>query len=106
MAVLLAGCPQNEVRVTPGSGTGQVQTQSRSETVFYNGKQYVFDLNHVSGSQFALKVSPMSATQEKDAVALATSSVGYFACPSGKAGKLSGKPEFSGRTWKMTAFCS
>jgi hypothetical protein len=104
MAVLLAGCPQNEPRIT--SSAGAVQTQSRSEPVFYNGKTYTLDLDHLSGAQFALKVSPMSAAQEKDAVAVATSSVGYFACPSGKPGKLTGKPEFSGRTWKMTAICS
>jgi hypothetical protein len=107
-ALLLAGCNHtgNKVRISNSAAVAEIQTTSRSEPIFYNGRTYQFDLTPASNGQFALKVSPMAANQEKDAIALATSSLGYYACVSGKAGKLVGKPQFSGKTWKMDATCS
>jgi hypothetical protein len=106
--VLLTACPQKSdtISVTNDAALKAVQATARTEPVFYNGKTYTLDLTPAGNGQFALKVSPMKATQEKDAVAVATSSVGYFACPGGKAGKLAAKPQFTGQTWKMTAVCS
>ncbi len=107
-ALTLAACNQkpNEVRVTSESAVAKVQSTSRSEPIFYNGKTYQFDLSPNGNGQFALKVSPMTAAQQKDAVQLATSSLGYYACVDGKAGKLLGVPTHAGKTWKMTARCS
>jgi hypothetical protein len=107
-AIALAACDQKpkEIRVTNESAVAKVQSTSRSEPIFYNGKTYQFDLAPNGGGTFALKVSPMTAAQQKDAVALATSSLGYYACVDGKAGKLLSEPSFAGKTWKMTASCS
>ncbi len=108
VSLALAACntKPNEVRVTSESAVAKVQSTSRSEPIFYNGKTYQFDLSPKGDGQFALKVSPMTATQQKDAVQLATSSLGYYACVDGKAGKLVAGPSFAGKTWKMTARCS
>ncbi len=107
-ALALAGCNQkpSEVRVTNESAVAKVQSTSRSEPIVYNGKTYQFDLAPNGDGQFALKVSPMTAAQQKDAVQLAISSLGYYACVDGKAGKLLGEPTHAGKTWKMTARCS
>jgi hypothetical protein len=108
LATTLAACDQKpkEVRVTNESAVAKVQSTSRSEPIFYNGKTYQFDLTPNASGEFALKVSPMTAAQRKDAVQLATSSLGYYACVDGKAGKLMGEPSFTGKTWKMTAKCN
>ena len=50
-------------------------------------------------------VSGMSASQQKDAVAVATSSLGYFACPEGQKGKLLANPAYAGGKWRMPAKC-
>jgi hypothetical protein len=106
LAVLLAACSQKkEARITTEDAVADVQNTRRSEPIFYNGKTYRFELDPTSAGQFALKVSPMTAAQEKDAVAVATSSLGYFACPEGKKGKLTGKPRFAGSAWTMQAVC-
>ncbi len=103
----LAGCAKKvaEVRVAKSDAVAEIQSRSRSEPIFYNGKTYQFNLDPAGEGKFALQVSPMAASQQKDAVALATSSLGYYACPSGSAGKLVDKPTFGGKTWKMTAVC-
>jgi hypothetical protein len=107
-AVALTACNQKpkDVRITDASAVAKVQSTSRSEPIFYNGKTYQFDLTPNGNGDFALKVSPMSAAQQKDAVQLATSSLGYYACVDGRAGKLVSGPSFAGKTWKMTAKCS
>ncbi len=110
VALTLSACSQTskDIRVTnkKAAAVAQVQATSRSEPIFYNGKTYQFDLFPRGEGLFALKVSPMRATQEKDAVAVATSSLGYYACADGKAGQLLGKPAFSGKTWTLQARCS
>ncbi len=104
----LTACSQKpkDVRITDASAVSKVQSTSRSEPIFYNGKTYQFDLTPNGNGEFALKVSPMSAAQQKDAVQLATSSLGYYACIDARAGKLVSGPTFAGKTWKMTAMCS
>jgi hypothetical protein len=108
IALTLCNCTRKsaEVRVTSDAAVAEVQAKSRSEPIFYNGKTYQFNLDPVTGGRFALSVSPMSPAQQNDAVALATSSLGYYACVSGKAGKLVDKPEYAVKTWKMTAVCN
>ena len=104
----LIACAQKpkQVRVADSDAVAELQSKSRSEPIFYNGKTYRFELKPAGGGEFALQVSPMSQSQEKDAVAVATSSLGYYACVSGKAGRLTGKPTFAGKSWRMTAACS
>jgi hypothetical protein len=104
----LTACNQKpkDVRITDVSAVAKVQSTSRSEPIFYNGKTYQFDLSPTGDGQFAIKVSPMTAAQQKDAVQLAISSLGYYACVDGRAGRLVAGPSFAGKTWKMTARCS
>jgi hypothetical protein len=52
-----------------------------------------------------MTISGMSAKQQKDAEAVATSSLGYFACPEGQRGKLTTNPAYSGGKWRMQARC-
>jgi hypothetical protein len=107
-ALALAACnpKPKDVHVTSSTALAKVQSTSRSEPIFYNGKTYQFDLSPNGNGEFALKVSPMSAAQQRDAVQLATSSLGYYACVNGRAGRLVNGPTFQGKTWKMTAKCS
>jgi hypothetical protein len=77
----------------------------RSEPIFYNGKTYKLDFAPGEGGAFDMAVGGMTAKQEKDAVAVATSSLRYFACPDGKTGKLTNKPAYASGAWKMQARC-
>ena len=54
---------------------------------------------------YDMTVSGMSAKQQKDAEAVATSSLGYFACPDGQRGKLQNRPSYSDAKWRMQAKC-
>jgi hypothetical protein len=106
----LCACSQkdNGVRVgvhKPAAKPVTPTPVSRSEPVFYNGKTYRVNLTPGFGGVFLVAVGGMSEAQQKDAVAVATSSVRYFGCPDGKTGKLSDTPKFDGASWKMTARC-
>ena len=52
-----------------------------------------------------MTVSGMSAKQRKDAEAVATSSLAYFACPEGQRGRLQNTPAFTNAKWHMQAKC-
>ena len=56
-------------------------------------------------AKFDMAVSGMSAKQKKDAVAVATSSLGYFACPDGQKGRLQNDPAYAEAKWRMQAKC-
>lgn len=106
-----AGCAEKpKVNVT-SKAAQKVHTASRSEPVFYNGKTYRlrYDYNEASNA-FDMKVTgetgTMTGEQQKDAVAIATSSLRYFACPDGQSGVLTGAPKFSGGAWAMSARCA
>jgi hypothetical protein len=104
----LAACQStdNGVRISAEKAApAAVVAKARSEPIFYNGKTYQLDFSPVGGGTFAMAVGGMSAKQEKDAVAVATSSLRYFACPEGKSGKLSSKPAYANGNWKMQARC-
>ena len=79
--------------------------KSRSEPIFYNGRTYQLDFSLVSGGVYDMSVSGMSAKQQKDAVAVATSSLGYYACPDGQKGRLQNEPVYEGSQWRMQAKC-
>jgi len=104
----LAACNNeaNGVRIsTEKAAPPPVAIKARSEPVFYNGKTYQLDLSPAAGGHFDMAVAGMTAKQEKDAVAVATSSLRYFACPDGKSGQLSSKPAYTAGAWKMRARC-
>ena len=107
-AIAVTACAEkSKVDVTSNP---TVQTKSRSEPIFYNGKNYRLQYDYNDGSNaFDMKVSGKSAKmgsgQQKDAVAIATSSLRYFACPDGQSGHLTGEPKFADGTWAMQARC-
>lgn len=105
-ALGLAGCSSNSsVRVTHDKPQAQVVMTPRSEPIFYNGKTYHLDFAPRGPGLFEMAVSGMGPSQQKDAVAVATSSLGYFACPDGLTGKLQANPVYSDGKWRMQAKC-
>ena len=103
--ILLAGCGGPDVRVTNGSAQ-TVQTKSRSEPIFYNGKTYKLDYSYSqSASHFDMKVSGMGPKQRNDAIAVATSSLRYFACPESQKGHLIGEAAYVDKAWTLQARC-
>ena len=109
IALVLIGCSSRDtgVRVTAEKPAAPVVpiAKPRSEPIFYNGKTYHLDFAPSGGGVFAMVVKGMNAKQQKDAVAVATSSLRYFACPEGKTGVLNNKPVYNGNLWKMNAHC-
>jgi hypothetical protein len=106
----LAACSQkdNGVRVgtdKPVAKSAIPKPVSRSEPVFYNGKTYRVNLTPGRDGIYNVAVNGMNGGQQKDAVAVATSSVRYFGCPDGKTGKLTDAPVYDGGSWKMSARC-
>jgi lipopolysaccharide export system protein LptC len=108
IAILLAACNNqaNGVRVSTEKASAPVITKPRSEPIFYNGKTYQLNFAPAGQGRFDMAVNGMSAKQEKDAVAVATSSLRYFACPDGKTGQLIGAPAYAAGAWKMQARCA
>jgi hypothetical protein len=107
-AGFIAGCSQggNGVRVTNDSAAAAVPSEnSRREPIFYNGKTYQLEFAAVDAGRFAMTVNGMSQGQQKDAVAVATSSLRYFKCPDGQNGVLTDKPRYVDKQWRMTARC-
>ena len=102
---LLPGCASKS-NVNINGGPATVQTKSRSEPIFYNGKTYQLDFAPAGKGTFNMAVAGMGPKQEKDAVQLATSSLRYYACPDGKTGKLLNQPSYAGGTWRMAAHCA
>lgn len=104
--ILLGGCSsKSKVNINRTSQT--VQTNSRSEPIFYNGKTYQLDYTYAEGQgAFDMKVSGLGPKQQQDAVNIATSSLGYFACPDGQRGKIIGQPIYVDRKWNLSASCA
>lgn len=101
----LSACgTESGVRVTSGKPAAPAP-QARSEPVFYNGKTYRLDFGPRGGGVYDMTVSGMSPKQQKDAEAVATSSLGYFACPEGQRGKLRNTPSYADAKWRMQAAC-
>ena len=102
---LLGGCTsKSKVNINRTSQT--VQTNSRSEPIFYNGKTYQLDYTYAEGQgAFDMKVSGLGPKQQQDAVNIATSSLGYFACPDGQRGRIIGQPRYASDKWTIQAKC-
>lgn len=106
LAALVAACSKSEpnIRITKDKPQAALP-KSRSEPIFYNGKTYQLDFSLTSGGVYDMVVSGMTAKQQKDAVAVATSSLGYYACPDGQKGRLQNQPTFADSKWRMQAKC-
>lgn len=111
VSVLLAACSSKPGNIDINSGGARkVQTQSRSEPIFYNDKHYALNYTYNDAmNAFDMKVSgttaPMKPDSQKDAVNIASSSLGYFACPDGQRGHLVGTPKFKSGVWALQARC-
>jgi hypothetical protein len=106
----LAACSESSsgVRITkvePQAAPAVVQAQPKSEPVFYNGKVYQVSFAPDPAGGYAMSVSGMQVTQQKDAVAVSTSSLRHFACKEKQSGKLLTQPTYSNTQWRMTAHC-
>jgi hypothetical protein len=108
LIALLSGCSSDKtgIRVTNDSAAASSATGSRREPIFYNGKTYQLDFAPLDGGSFAMAVSGMGKGQQKDAVAVATSSLRCFKCPDGQNGTLTDQPEYVDSQWRMTARCT
>lgn len=105
LAAAVTGCKTaSTVRITNEKPAPE-QVAARSEPIFYNGKTYKLDFAPRSGGVYDMAVSGMSGKQKKDAVAVATSSLGYFACPDGQKGRLQNDPAYADAKWRMQAKC-
>jgi hypothetical protein len=104
VVALAAGCSDGKrFRITKAP---TVQTKPRSEPIFYNGKTYRLDYAYAKDRRaFDMRISGMTKTQEKDAIAVATSSLRYFACIDGQQGQLIGTPAYDGGVWSLQAKC-
>ena len=108
LSLTLLGCTQkdNGVRISAEIPVAPAPVQkARNEPIFYNGKTYQLRMVPAEGGNYDMSVAGMSAGQQKDAVAVATSSLRYFACPDGKTGKLTNQPRYADASWKMSARC-
>jgi len=102
---LLAGCTTGS-KVNFYRTPATVQTTSRSEPIFYNGKTYQLDYNYIEGKgAFDMKVSGLGPRQQQDAMNIATSALSYFACPDGQRGKIMGLPIYVGKKWTAYGKC-
>jgi hypothetical protein len=108
LILVLSGCSSDKgtIRVTNDSAAAGSSANSRREPIFYNGKTYQLDFAPLEGGRFAMAVNGMSKSQQKDAVAVATSSLRYFKCPDGQNGTLTDQPQYIDNQWRMTARCS
>jgi hypothetical protein len=95
----------NALRITQEPLADKVQAKSRSEPIFYNGKTYQLDFGPDANGGYAMAVSGMSAKQEKDAVAVSTSALRYYACKDSQTSKLISKPAYRNTKWEMSAQC-
>ena len=107
-AALLSACANSPsaVRITNEPTAAAAQAKPRSEPIFYNGKTYTLDFAPQAGGGYAMAVSPMTSKQEKDAVAVATSALRYYACKDSQQSSLMNKARFADNAWRMTAKCS
>ncbi len=105
LGLVLAGCKTaSTVRITSEKPAPE-QAAARSEPIFYNGKTYKLDFAPRTGGVYDMAVSGMGPKQKKDAVAVAISSLGYFACPEGQKGRLQNDPAYADAKWRMQAKC-
>jgi PBP1b-binding outer membrane lipoprotein LpoB len=107
---LLASACSNEaagVRLThdaPASTAPAVAPVARNEPVFYNGKVYQVALQPEAGG-YGLNVSGMTAAQQKDAIAVATSTLHHFTCRDSQKARFSTQPSYASGLWQFHGNC-
>lgn len=109
-ALALSACTKKNTAVdvthNQSAKVAAVQAKPRSEPIFFNGKTYQLDFAPAGEPGiFSMSVAGMNAKQQKDAVQMATSSLGYYACPSAR-GALVGTPSYDGARWSLRARCA
>jgi hypothetical protein len=108
IALGLAACTQkpDDIRVTQSPAPAKPKPlQARTEPIFYNGKTYTLKFAPAGQGTYKVSVLGMTDAQQKDAVAVATSSIRYFTCPDGQTGKLTNQPRYAANAWTMSARC-
>jgi hypothetical protein len=106
-ALMLTGCKTSSNVTINQHGTAQMQTASRSEPIFYNGKTYRLDFSYLqSAKTFDMRVSGMGPKQQNDAEAVATSGLRYFACTDSQSSQLIGGPSYNNGVWNVQAKCA
>jgi hypothetical protein len=110
LALLLAACSREPVRIENTKPAEPPPTKPapvvkfRKEPIFYNGKTYQLSFGEGKGDT-AMRVAGMTAKQQKDAEAVATSSLRYFKCKDSQSSKLTSGPRYIENVWEMTARC-
>ena len=107
LALLLSACSNDAagVRLTHDvPAAPMVVSGPRNEPVFYNGKVYHVALLPEQGG-YALNVSGMTSAQQKDAVALATSSFHHFTCKDSQKVQFGGAPTYASGQWQFHGNC-
>jgi hypothetical protein len=111
LAASLGACSRDPVRIEntkpaepPPKPTPAPAAKLRKEPIFYNGKTYQLSFGEGKGNT-VMRVAGMTAKQQKDAEAVATSSLRYFKCKDGQGSKLTSGPRYIESVWEMTARC-
>lgn len=105
MAALSACASKPKVDVKR-SAASEIQTTSRSEPIFYNGKTYQLDYDFNQGdNRFDMKVSGLGPNNKQDAINIATSALSYYSCPDNRRGRLQGTPVYNAGKWDVKAMC-
>ena len=107
LAMLLAACSSEPtgVRLTHDlPATASIAPVARNEPVFYNGKVYHVAILPETGG-YSLNVLGMSAGQQKDAVALATSTLHHFTCKDSQKASFSSQPSYVSGQWQFHGNC-
>jgi hypothetical protein len=107
IAAALAGCAKKSAVDVTSRQPQTVQTQARSEPVFYNGRQYNMAYTYNEPLKaFDVTVSGLDAKQGKDAENIVFSGLRYFACPDTQTARIIGKPRYAGGDWRLHARCA
>jgi hypothetical protein len=103
----LAACTENQTtaRITHDPVVAMVKAKPRSEPVFYNGKNYIFDFAPAQGGGYALAVNGLTAKQQKDAMNIANSAFHYYNCKDSQKAVPLTKPSYVNNQWVLTAHC-
>jgi len=109
LALTLAACTNGAqgVRLThdvPPTTTPALA--AKVEPVFYNGKTYKVSITPNDDGTIAMRIAGMGAGQDKDATALATSTLHHFACKDSQKAVLAAPPAFDGTGWFAAGHCA
>jgi hypothetical protein len=78
---------------------------ARIEPVFFNGKTYQLAMTPDGLGNYAIVISGMSATQNKDANELSKTAFHHFTCKDSQTAKLGAVPSFDGEKWVSQGRC-